>query len=300
MDDLHTVGDLVRWGASQLNAAGVHFGHGTDNAADESRVLIFHALSLDYAVPDYFYQARVTAPERTAAVALIQQRIEQRCPAAYLTGEAWFAGLQFALNRDVLVPRSPIAELIAQQFEPWCRAGGVRTALELGTGSGCIAIAIAVHLGAQVDAVDLSAAALKVAKANIDRHDVAEQVQLFESDLFNALEPRRYDLIVSNPPYVGDAGMQALPPEYRHEPELALAAGADGLAIVHRILRQAGDFLQPDGLLVMEVGESAASLIAACPDVPFEWVHFEQGGDGVFILHQAELLALADRADRCA
>lgn len=297
---MKTVGDLVRWGASQLNSAGAHFGHGTDNAADESRLLVFHALALDFQVPDYFYSARVTKQERDAVTALFARRIDESLPAAYLTGEAWFAGLKFAVTPDVLIPRSPIAELIACGFDPWCDPAALDCVLELGTGSGCIAIAIAHHLAAQVDAVEVSPAALAVAQRNVELHDIADSVRLIESDLYTALGDKKYDLIVSNPPYVGASSMRSLPGEYQHEPELALAAGDDGLSVIHRIIQDAAKHLQPNGVLVVEAGESAAAVAEAYPALSLDWVEFENGGDGVFITGQRELLQHNDASGRCA
>lgn len=290
---MKTVGDLVRWGASRLNEAGRHFGHGTDNAADEARVLVFHALSLGFDSPDYFYGCRVSAGERDRALALIDQRIERGCPAAYLTGEAWFAGLRFEVNESVMVPRSPIAEMIGNGFAPWCDMRDVRRVLDLGTGSGCIAIAIAAHFGVAVDAVDISTAALDVAARNVAAHNVEDRVTLFQSDLYQAVGGQRYDLIVSNPPYVGAESMATLPDEYGYEPEMAFAAGDDGLDIVLRILTGARDHLEPHGVLVCEVGESAAALSQRCPALKLHWPEFEFGGDGVFVTTAADLQAAA-------
>ncbi|MBT8138068.1 MAG: 50S ribosomal protein L3 N(5)-glutamine methyltransferase [Gammaproteobacteria bacterium] len=300
-DELKTVGDLVRFGASRLNAAGVCFGHGTDNAADESRVLVFHALALDFDVPAYFYQARVTADERAAALEIIERRVSDGVPAAYLTGEAWFAGLRFEITPDVLVPRSPIAEMIQGGFVPWCEPGTLQRALDIGTGSGCIAIAVAAHLGVATDAVDISPDALAVAKQNVTAHDLEDLVNVFESDVYSGVAGQRYDLIVSNPPYVSSTSMSALPDEYASEPQLALAAGNDGLEVIHRILASACDHLTPHGVLVVESGESSAALVAAYPGIGFEWVNFQHGGGGVFVLTAAELARCqAQLSGRCA
>lgn len=289
LQQLTTVGDLVRWGASRLNGAGRHFGHGTDNAADEARVLVFHALALDFDSPAYFYRARVTASEREQVIALLNKRAESGEPAAYLTGEAWFAGLRFSVDRSVLVPRSPIAELILRGFEPWVPDAGIQQALDIGTGSGCIAIALAAHMGCRVDATDISTQALSVAARNVAAHALQDRVQLIRSDVYSELGGRRYDLIVSNPPYVPPSSYASLPDEYGYEPQQALLAEDDGLAVVTRVIRGAADHLQTGGLLVCEVGENATALLARFPALPFEWIEFEHGGDGVFVLREQDL-----------
>ncbi len=284
-ESLTTVRDLVRWGASRFNEAGLFFGHGTDNALDESLALVLHALHLDHSLPAPFLDATVTASERGDVIDLLQRRLDERVPAAYLTHQARFAGLDFYVDENVLVPRSPIAELIAEGFAPWLDADSVTSVLDLCTGSGCIGIACAYAFPvAHVDLTDISPAALDVARINIARHGLEERVQPHLADVFEGLPAARYDLIVSNPPYVDAQDMATLPEEYRREPALGLAAGADGLDIVRRILRGAGDHLQPGGILVVEVGRSAGHLIEAFPEVPFLWLDFEQGGDGVFLL----------------
>ncbi|HHJ14744.1 MAG TPA: 50S ribosomal protein L3 N(5)-glutamine methyltransferase [Gammaproteobacteria bacterium] len=288
--ELKTLRDLVRFGASRFGENGLHFGHGTDNALDEARVLVTHALHLAPGLADGWLDARVTAAEREAVLALFDARIRSRKPAAYLTGEAWFAGLAFHVDERVLVPRSPLAEWIERGFQPWLEPARVQRVLDHCTGSGCIAIACAAHFEqASVDATDISADALEVARRNVARHQLEDWVRLVQSDLFEALEPARYDLIISNPPYVPDEEMQTLPAEYRHEPEIGLRAERAGLDVVVRLLAQASDWLAEDGILVVEVGNSEEMLVQCFPEVPFVWLDFERGGHGVLLL-EAQVL----------
>lgn len=290
----HTVQDLIARGARRLKRARVFFGHGTDNAWDESAALVWHALKLPHSASPRIYEKRVTAVEAARVEALLKRRIDERIPAVYLTGLTWFAGLPFQVDPRVLIPRSPLAELIEQRFSPWIEARRVRRVLDIGTGSGCIAIACAKAFPrAQVDAVDISADALTVARANARRHRVGKRVRVVKSDHFSALGRRSYDMIVSNPPYVGAREMAALPPEYRHEPRMALAAGPQGLDSVRVILREAGRHLQPAGILVVEVGNTEAAVRRAYPRLPFTWLEFERGGGGVFLLTAAELTGTA-------
>jgi ribosomal protein L3 glutamine methyltransferase len=291
----HTVEQLIEQLAQRFAAADLSYGHGTDNALDEAAWLVFAVLQLAHEDAAEAYQQPVPAAAASEIEALAERRIEERIPLAYLLHQAWFAGLEFYVDERVLVPRSPIAELIASQFSPWLRAERVRAVADLGTGSGCIAIALAMAFpDATVDAVDISADALAVARMNIERYQLGDRVRPIESDFFEALSGRRYDLIVSNPPYVDQQDMQARSSEFRHEPELGLAAGADGLAAVNVILRQAAEHLEDDGILVCEVGNSAAALENRYPGVAFVWLEFEHGGSGVFILHKEDLKEFQD------
>ena len=291
---LHTIRDLIRWGASRMNEAGLHFGHGTDNAIDEAAALVLHALHLPPDLHAEYFQSHLTPAEKQAVLHLLKRRVAERKPAAYLTQRAWFMGLPFYVDERALVPRSPLAELIERHFAPWLpdsrAVGGI---LDLGTGSGCIGLACAYAFpDARVDLADISAEALEVARRNVTEHGLEDQVEVIQSDLFSALKGRRYDLIISNPPYVGLEELDSLPAEYQHEPRLGLAAGAEGLDVVMEILHQAADYLSRDGLLIVEVGNAQYALCAALPDVPFTWLEFEHGGQGVFLLNAAQLRRL--------
>jgi ribosomal protein L3 glutamine methyltransferase len=306
-DELKTIIDLIRYGASRFNAAGLTFGHSYDNALDEATQLVLHALHLPHDLSPVYGQARVTLAEKEDVLGLFLRRIEERVPAAYLTGEAWFAGLSFQSDPRALVPRSPIAELIEAGFEPWLGEREVLRALDLCTGSGCIGIAMAhYNPGWQVDAVDLSDDALALAAANKARLH-ADNVRLLKSDLFSALSGEHYDLIVSNPPYVTNAETDALPREYSHEPELGLRAGDDGLDLVLRILRDAPLHLTDHGLLICEVGEAERALVGLLPELPLAWVEFKVGQMGVFVAerhdlvaHNARIAELAQARERAA
>lgn len=287
---LRTVRDLVRWGASQFTAAGLHFGHGTDNALDEAFHLVLHALHLPPDLPALYLEAVVTDSERAAVLKLLQKRVKTRQPAAYLLGQIQFCGMTFTVDERVLVPRSPIGELIERRFAPWLQKEP-EAILDLCAGSGCIGIACAeVFPEAQVDLAELSAGALAVCRANIERHDCGDRVRALKSDLFAGLGEMRYDLIVSNPPYVPLAEWKALPAEFHNEPRMALAAGKDGMDIVARILAEAPQRLIEGGWLVCEVGGSVPEFEARWPELPVTWIEFERGGDGVFIISREDLI----------
>jgi len=289
-DGLITIQDFVRWGASRFNAAGVFFGHGTDNALDEAAQLVLHALHLQPDLPGAFRECRLTPAERVAVSEIIDRRVSERLPAAYLTGRAWFAGLEFYVTRHVLVPRSPIAELIEAGFEPWLDGEGVGRILDLCAGSGCIGIAAAIYLpDVDVDLTDVSAEALEVARRNVERHGVADRVRVVESDLYAGLAGNRYDLILCNPPYVSRREYEGLPVEYHREPALGLLAGEDGLDLVLQILREASGHLTEEGLLILEVGSAAEALEQRLPEMPWTWLEFERGGEGVLLLTREQL-----------
>jgi len=293
-----TVADLVRYGAAEFERAGLAYGHGTDNAVDEAAALVFHALDLDHARAHDAYPLRPGPGDVERVLVLLGARIERRVPAAYLIGRMWFAGLEFEVDERVIVPRSPFAELVAAHFGPWIDPLRVHRILDIGTGSACIAVACArAFPGARVDAVDLSADALEVARRNVARHGVADRLELLHGDVFEPLGGRRYDLIVSNPPYVSDDEMAALPLEYLHEPDLALRAGGDGLDVVRRILAGAAEHLEPGGAIFVEVGDSDERLARAYPRLPFTWLEFEHGGGGVFVLIREQLLAPRSRGE---
>jgi ribosomal protein L3 glutamine methyltransferase len=287
-----TARELIHCGEAQLAATDLFYGHGTEEPLDESIFLVFSAVGLEYHCPDEWLDRPLTGEQIERARQFIQTRIETRKPAAYITGEAWFAGLRFTVDERVLVPRSPFAELIESGFSPWVREEEVHRILDIGTGSGCIAIACALAFPeARVDAVDVSPGALEVARRNVERHGVGDRLTLVQSDLFENLGGRRYDLIVSNPPYVPTADVAGLPDEYLHEPSLGLAGGEDGLDIVRLLLAQAADHLTEHGVLVVEVGDRADVLAEQYPHVPFVWLEFERGGDGVFLLEAENVRA---------
>ncbi|MDQ6568553.1 MAG: 50S ribosomal protein L3 N(5)-glutamine methyltransferase [Haemophilus parahaemolyticus] len=289
LQDLKTIQDMMRWAYSYFNASDLYYGHGYENGWQEAQQLVLSALYLPADVPEAMYASRLTDVEKMRVVELIQARLGTRKPVAYLTNSAWFCGLEFYVDERVIVPRSPIGELIRDQFAGFINHNPKRI-LDLCTGSGCIAIACAETFPeAEVDAVDLSLDALDVAQLNIDRYQLSERVFPISSDLFNDIPKDKYDLIVTNPPYVDQEDLDDMPEEFHFEPELALGSGEDGLDITKRILSEASDYLSEDGTLICEVGNSMIHLIAQYPTVPFNWIEFKQGGLGVFSLTKAQL-----------
>ncbi|WOX06320.1 50S ribosomal protein L3 N(5)-glutamine methyltransferase [Microbulbifer pacificus] len=291
LQELQSILDYIRWGASRFTESELWFGHGTDNAWDEAVLLVTHALHLPMDSKPEILAARLTMDERNQVMDVLEKRINQRLPAPYITHEAWFCDMPFYVDERVLIPRSPIGELIRQRFEPWLIEEPLAI-LDLCCGSGCIGIACAeTFMDARVDVSDISADAIEVAQININRHDLNEQVRAVQSDLFAGLAGCSYDLIVSNPPYVDARDLAEMPAEYHAEPGLALGSGDDGLDFTRRLLLEAPDYLQPEGILVCEVGNSWEALEAAFPNVPFLWPELEDGGHGIFILSREDLLA---------
>ena len=290
VEGLYTIRDFIRWTVSRFNEGGVVLGHGYDDPWDEAVALIIYTLHLPWDVDPRVQDANLTVQERQEVVAAVRQRVIDRLPTAYITGTAWFAGMPFVIDQRALIPRSPIAELIQKQFEPWIEPEAVEEILDLCTGSGCIGIASAMAFPeAQVDCVDISEDALDLAEQNVQMHQLESQVNVIYSDLFEALDGRTYDIIVSNPPYVDAEDMDNLADEYHYEPRLGLEAGNDGLDIVRRMLSELSRHLNPGGIAVIEVGNSWVALEEAYPNVPFTWLEFEHGGHGVFLLTKEQI-----------
>lgn len=295
ISELHTLRDFMRWALSEFSRHQVFLGHGHAEAWDEASQLVLNAVDLPWDTNPAVLDGRLTQAEKARVVDFVSQRTLERKPLPYITGEAWFMGLPFNVDERVLIPRSPVAELIAAGFEPWLRPGPINRILDLCTGSGCIGIACAYAFEeAEVDLADISADALEVAQGNIARHALEDRVRACQGDLFAAVEGETYDLIVSNPPYVDADDLASMPEEYGHEPALALGSGPDGLDITRRILQQAAQHLMPEGLLVVEVGNSEVHLMQSLPELPLVWVELEQGGNGIFVITAEELRAHAD------
>lgn len=289
IEELHSIIDWVRFSASEFERHGLFYGHGTDNPWDEAISLVTHCLNMPPQVTSEQAQCRLITDEKLSIAKLLHRRILERKPLAYLTNQAFFAGMPFYVDERVLVPRSPLAEMIEHRFAPWNKIEEPQRILDLCCGSGCIGIAsLQAFPDAQLDLADLSRDALDVAEINIDQHGLWQQVAAIQSDLFNELQPG-YDLIVSNPPYVDEEDLSAMPDEYQHEPAMGLGSGVDGLDITRKILAHAADYLNDGGLLVVEVGNSCVHLDEAFPEVVFNWVEFERGGHGVFVVTKEEL-----------
>lgn len=289
---LHTVADYCRYGATLFNQAELFYGHGSDNAYSDSYILVMYALSLPNDIDDSIMTCNLVDSEKQNILDLFARRIEEKIPVAYITNIAYFAQLPFYVDERVLIPRSPIGELIENQFFPYIASNKLpKRILDLCTGSGCIAIACASYFeNAEVDAIDLSVEALNVAQINIENHGLCEQVIPIQSDIFSGVEGQSYDLIVSNPPYVDQQDIDSLPQEYHHEPEMGLGCGDDGLDIVRVILADSAKYLNDGGLLFCEVGNSEIHVRALYKNVPFTWLNFERGGHGVFMLTKAQLI----------
>lgn len=292
---LSTLRDFIRFGASQFLAARLFYGHGMDNAFDEAKFLVLQALNMPADLDEAWLNCALTDNEAKRVAQLIEDRVRLRIPAAYLVGRTWFAGMNFIVNEHVLVPRSPFAELIARGFDGWVDLDSCERVLDMCTGSGCIGIAsLQAVPHAQIDLVDISAEAIAVAEQNIAFHGVQDQVRAIQSDLFSQLRGERYDLIISNPPYVDADEIAAMPAEFHHEPMLGLASGHDGLDLTRRLLAEAAEHLTDNGVLMVEVGASDMALAEAYPELPFFWFEFEHGGMGVFAINRSELVAYAD------
>ena len=293
ISELLTLRDWLRYAVSTFTEADLTFGHGSENAYDEAAYLLLHTLHLPLDTLEPFLDAKLTAQEKVTLLDILQRRVEQKIPAAYLTHEAWLGEFKFYVDERVIVPRSFIAELLRERLFPWVADADNTTAvLDLCTGSGCLAILAALAFpNARVDAVDLSPEALEVAKRNVIDYQLHNQISLIQSDLFAQLGGRQYDIIISNPPYVDAESVAALPAEYLHEPKLALGSGNDGLDATREILKQAASHLTPHGILIVEIGHNRDVLEAAYPDLPFTWLDVSAGDQFVFLLHRNDLIS---------
>jgi len=291
----NTIRDMLRLAVTQFNKANLFFGHGTNNAFDEAVYLILHTLSLPIDQLNPFLDAKLTSEETAKIRTLIEKRVTERIPSAYLTNEAWLQGYRFYVDKRTIIPRSFIAELILEQFSPWLEnPEDPQAILELCTGSGCLAIMLAdLFPQAMIDAIDLSSEALEVAKINIFSYEMENQINLIQSDLYQALPQKKYDLIITNPPYVNNTSMKKLPPEYLHEPQMALAGGEDGMDIVRRIVFEAGSHLNENGLLIVEIGNEAHHAQATFPDLELTWLSTSGGDDRVFLVKADQLHRLS-------
>lgn len=300
-ESLFTLIDFLRWTVSQFNKADLSYGHGTENSWDEAFYLVLSLLKLPHDLNEALFSANLLPDEKKTITEKVRSRINERIPTAYLLKEAWFAGLNFYVDERVIVPRSPMAELLAEkELSPWVEPQAVSSVLDLCTGSGCIAIVAAmVFADATIEAVDLSAEALEVAAINVARYGLEENVTLTKSNLFSALGDKQYDLILSNPPYVPREEYESLATEYQHEPQMALEAGEDGLSIVSQILQKAAKHLTPTGTLIVEVGDLKETVEAAYPHIPFTWLPCDNGGEGIFLLTASELLEAAPIKPMC-
>jgi len=293
IQEMVTIRDFVRWAVTQFNQAGLVYGHGTDNSWDEAVNLVLSTLHLPPDIDVNVLESKLLATEKESIAQHVKKRVVEQIPVPYLVNEAWFAGLNFYVDERVIIPRSPIAELLEEALSPWVEKDNIKSMLDLCTGSGCIAIASAlVFPEASVDAVDVSEDALAVAKLNVERFSLEDTVHLIQSDLFSNLKGKQYDVIISNPPYVSQSEYEFLPKEYLHEPQKALLCEADGLDTVRKILQNARAHLTDKGILIVEVGFNQEKLEAEFPHVPFTWLQFENGGEGVFLLTADELKEL--------
>jgi len=296
MSHPNTIAGWIDWAEQQFTDAELFYGHGTSDCISETIYLLSHALKTDFELSGFEGDTRLTEEQNASIHSLLQMRIDKKIPAAYLVNEAWFCGLPFYVNENVLVPRSPIAELIESEFQPWIKRSSIHSILEIGTGSGCIGLSCAYYLkDVLVDAVDIDDRAIEISLKNRENLNLEKRVNIIKSDVFSALGDKKYDVIVSNPPYVSAEEYHSLPDEYKHEPEIGLTSGEDGLDCVRVILTEAAEHLNDCGILIVEVGNSQSILEKTFPDIPFMWLEFEYGGSGVFLLEKDQLINYIDQ-----